>query len=152
MKQLGTLFILLLSQFIVAQNFETTWTGYFSYVSVKSISQGNDKIYVASENAVFTYDLSTQELSTISAINGLSGEAISTIHYSDDTGLLIIGYENGLIEIVIDGEEEVLQVVDILDKQTIPPNQKRINHFNEYQGRIYIATKFGISVYDLENL
>ncbi len=152
MKQLVTIIIFLLSQFIVAQNFENTWTGYFSYVSVKSISQGNDKIYVAAENAVFTYDLSTQEINTISTINGLSGKAISTIHYSEDKGLLIIGYENGLMEIVIDGEEDVLQVVDILDKQTIPPDQKRINHFNEYQGKIYISTKYGISVYDLDGL
>jgi len=152
MKQLVSIFIFLLSQFIVAQNFESTWTGYFSYVSVKSISQGDDKIYVAAENAIFTYDLSTQELNTISTINGLSGEAISTIYYSEDKGLLIIGYENGLIELVIDGEEEVIQVVDILDKQTIPPDQKRINHFNEYQDKIYISTKYGISVYDLDGL
>ncbi|MBV1924328.1 MAG: ABC transporter substrate-binding protein, partial [Flavobacteriaceae bacterium] len=152
MKQLVTISIFLLSHFIVAQNFENTWTGFFSYVSVKSISQGNDKIYVAAENAVFTYDLSTQEISTISTINGLSGKAISTIHYSENNDVLIIGYENGLMEVVIDGEEDVLQVVDILDKQTIPPDQKRINHFNEHNGNIYISTEYGISVYDLERL
>ena len=84
MKQviLGLLF--LFSSLIQAQNFENLWTGYFSYVSVKSISQGNDKIYAASENAIFTYDLSTQELTTISTINGLSGENISTIYYSEN--------------------------------------------------------------------
>jgi hypothetical protein len=151
MKRL-ILILLFLSQGIVSQNFEDTWSGYFSYVSVKSISQGNDKIYAASENAIFTYDLSTQEISTISTINGLSGQQISTIYYSESFGILVIGYENGLMELVIDGNEDILTVVDIIDKQTIPPNKKRINQFNEYNGSLYIATDYGISVFDLSML
>lgn len=146
------LILLFLSQGSFAQNFEDTWSGYFSYVSVKSISQGNDRIYAASENAIFTYDLSTEEINTISTINGLSGQSISTIYYSDTFGILVIGYENGLMELVIDGNEDILTVVDIIDKQTIPPNQKRINQFNEYNGNLYIATDYGISVFDLEML
>ncbi len=149
MKQLGFALIFLQSLFLTAQNFEENWTGYFSYVSVKAISHGNDKIYVAAENAIFTYDLSTQEFNTISTINGLSGKQISTIYYSENFNLLIIGYENGLIEIVKDDEEDVLSVVDILDKPTIPPNIKRINHFYEYNGEVLISTQYGISVYDL---
>ena len=90
MKQLGFALIFLQSLFLTAQNFEESWTGYFSYVSVKAISQGNDKIYVAAENAIFTYDLSTQEFNTISTINGLSGKQISTIYYSENFNLLII--------------------------------------------------------------
>ena len=74
------------------------------------------------------------------------------MYYSPNYNLLVIGYENGLIDIVIDGEENILKVVDILEKPTIPPNRKRINHFNEYNGNLYISTGFGISVYDLERL
>ena len=152
MKQLVRVVLILHIFFLQAQNFENSWTGYFSYVSIKSISQGNDKIYAAAENAIFTYNLSTEEISSISTINGLSGNPISTAYYSENNGLYIIGYENGLIEIVIDGEDNVLKVVDILDKTTIPPNMKTINHFNEYNGRLYISTGFGISVYNLETL
>jgi hypothetical protein len=152
MKYISIVFLFFISSILSAQNFENIWTDYFSYVSIKSISQGDDKIYAASENAVFTYDLSTNEIETISSVQGLSGELISTIHYSAENNLLVRGYENGLIEIVIEGEENILTVVDILDKQTIPPNRKRINHFNEYNGKLYIAAQFGISVYDLELL
>lgn len=152
MKHLIGIVLFLFTTLIQAQNFENLWTGYFSYVSVQSISQGNDKIYAASENAIFTYDLSTQELNTISTINGLAGEDISTIYYSENYNLLVIGYENGLIEVVIDDEENILSVVDILDKPTIPPDKKKINHFNEYNGNLYISTQFGISVFDLAAL
>ncbi len=145
--------ILFLFPFLTsAQNFEDRWTGHFSYVSIKDISQGDNKIFVGAENAIFTYDLTTKEIKTLSTVNGLSGEFITTVHYSEAFNLLVIGYENGLIEIVKEGEEKILKVVDILEKQTIPPNRKRINNFNEYNGNLYIATQYGISVYNLERL
>ncbi|MEM7085664.1 MAG: two-component regulator propeller domain-containing protein [Bacteroidota bacterium] len=146
---LGLFFISLLGH---SQNFENEWTGFFSYASIKAISHGNDQIFAGSENSVFSYDLVSQELSTISTINGLSGENISTIYYSEGFGLLVIGYENGLIDIKIDGEEDILKVVDILEKPTIPPDRKRINDFYEYNGNLYISTQFGISLYDLSRL
>jgi len=152
MKYVVATFLFFLTFYCNAQNFENSWTGYFSYNSVKDISQGNDRVYGASENAIFTYDLSTNETNTISTVNGLSGELISTIHYSEAHNLLVIGYETGLIEIVQDGEENVLTVVDILDKQVIPPDQKNINHFNEYNDLLYISTEYGISVYNLATL
>lgn len=149
-------YLLLLFCFVtinsIAQNFEDSWTGFFSYTSIKGISEGNDKVFVAAENAVFTYDLFSQEVTTIDSVNGLSGELISTIYYSENFGLLVIGYENGLIEIVIDGESDILSVVDILEKTAIPPDRKNINDFFEYNGNLYISTEFGISVYDLAAL
>ncbi len=152
MKRWAIAFLMIFPFLANAQNFEDSWTGHFSYVSVKDISQGDNKIFVGAENAVFTYDLSTNATKTLSTVNGLSGDFISSIHYSEAFGLLVIGYENGLIEIVKNGEENVLKVVDILDKQTIPPDRKRINNFNEYNGKLYIATQYGISVYDLAGL
>lgn len=144
------LFFLVLS--IQAQDFSTLWQGYFSFYNIKDVAVGDNKVYGASENAIFTYDLSTNLIETITTIDGLSGETISTIAYSEAYGTLLIGYENGLIEIVSGPENEILSVVDILDKQTIPPNLKRINHFNVHDGLVYISTDYGISVYNLERL
>ena len=152
MKRRALALLLLIPFLASAQDFSNSWTGHFSYVSVKDIAQGNNKVFVGAENAVFTYDLSTHQIETFSTINGLSGEFITTLYYSETFGLLVIGYESGLIEIVRDGEENVLKVVDILEKQTIPPDRKRINNFNKFDGKLYIATKYGISVYDLARL
>lgn len=152
MKHITLFFLLFVTITGFAQNFEDEWTGLFSYVSVKAISQGNDQIFVGTENAVFSYDLTSLETSTISTVNGLSGEPISSIYYSEGFGLLVIGYETGLIEIKIDGDDNILKVVDILDKPTIPPDTKRINNFYEFNGNLYISAEFGISVYDLSRL
>ncbi|MGK0385513.1 MAG: hypothetical protein ACI849_000115 [Patiriisocius sp.] len=153
MNRILFVFLVFLAPLAMAQNFENLWKDHFSYVSVKDISQGDDRVFVGSDNAIFIYDLSTEEITTLSSVQGLSGESITTIHYSSETDILLIGYEDGLIEVVNVGQEnEVLKVVDIRDKQNIPPNKKRINQFTEFEGKIYISAQFGVSVYDLERL
>lgn len=147
------LFIFFLFPFFqFAQNFSELWTGYFSYFNIKDVVGSGDNIYAASENAIFSYNTQTKEFNEISTINGLSGENISTIYYSDAYKLLVVGYESGLIEIVFDDDENVLSVVDIVGKSTIRRGNKRINHINPYENVIYISTNFGISVFDLERL
>ncbi|MFD2822671.1 two-component regulator propeller domain-containing protein [Lacinutrix iliipiscaria] len=135
-----------------SQDFSNDWEGYFSYLDIADISQSEEKIYAAADNAIFTYDMNTNEIEKISTINGLSGETISAIHYSSNNELLIIGYQNGLMEIVFDDDDDVLTIIDIFEKPTISPENKIINHFNEYNDVVYISTDYGISVYDLNNL
>lgn len=151
MKKLFCVASFLLTASLFSQNFERQWTGYFSFSNIIDVAQGNDKLIAASENAVFSFDFSTKEIETFTTIQGLSGELISTVYYSAGYDLIFIGYENGLIEI-INLDNEVLKVVDILNKPTIPPNKKRINHFYETNGFIYISTDFGISLYDPQRL
>ncbi|NOY48519.1 MAG: ABC transporter substrate-binding protein [Chlorobi bacterium] len=151
-KSAVLIIVALCSVFTRAQDFTALWEGHFSYLNITDVVQGGNKIYAASENAIFSYDITTLQIEKISTVNGLSGELISTIHYSENFNQLIIGYENGLIEVFLADTDEVVTVVDIIDKQTIPPDNKRINHFNEYNGNVYISSDFGISVYDLSRL
>ena len=65
---------------------------------------------------------------------------------------MLIGFENGLMQIYIESSQEIKTIVDILDKPTIPPTDKRINNFNVYNGYAYISTNYGISLYDINNL
>jgi hypothetical protein len=129
-----------------------SWLGHYSYNNIIDISKSSDKIYAASDNAFFTYDLQTNEIAKVSTINGLSGEEIATAVYSESTDKYIIGYTTGLIDIYDGITEEIRRVVDIVDKPTIPPNRKQINHILEYNNTLYIATDYGISLYDVAAL
>ncbi len=151
MKRFLIILICLSPLLIKAQTFENQWAALFSYSNIVDLVEGNDKLIAASDNSVFTYDLITNEIRTITTVQGLSGELISTIYYSENFDIIIIGYSNGLIELILE-DGSILSVIDILNKPTIPPNQKHINHFNEFNGNIYISTDFGISVYDLTAL
>ena len=139
--------LLLISLKGYAQSFENSWVGYFSYNNIFDITEGPDEVIAAAQNAYFKYDLSTMDLETTSSIQGLSGETISAIYYSEANDLTIIGYVNGLIEVVLD-DGEIVTVVDILDKPTIPPDEKRINHFYEFEDILYISSDFGLVTKD----
>lgn len=134
------------------QSFENSWQGHYSYNNVIDLSFSSDKIYAASENAFFTYDLQSNEIGKVSTVNGLSGEAISTAHFSEAAQKYILGYENGLIEVYFEDTKQVQKVVDIVNKPTIPPNRKKLNHILEYNGILYISTNFGISLYNINAL
>ena len=129
-----------------------SWEAYFSYNSIKDIEIGSDIIYAASENAIFTYDPYTNSIETITTIEGLSGDYITTIKYSENYNLLMIGYETGLMEVYDLNTNTVLKVVDILNQITIPPNNRRINDFYEFDNLVYISTNYGISIYDMQSL
>ncbi|GGG21473.1 ABC transporter substrate-binding protein [Dokdonia pacifica] len=152
MKQLYILLIVLFSLPLYSQDFSDEWTGYFSFASVGDIDEGNGRIYAASENAVFIFSTIDGSTITRSTINGLSGNNISSIYYSEAFDTLLVGYENGIIDVIVGNSENVITVVDIFNRVSIPPDRKRINHFTEFNGFVYISTGFGISLYDLGQL
>ncbi len=150
MRYFKQLIVLIFPLCIFSQDFSNQWTGHYSYFNVNDIYVGNDKIYTASENAIFIYDTETGASETISTVNGLSGETISVIYHSSAYDITVIGYENGLVELLLD--DEVRTFIDIVAKPTIPPTQKRINNFFEYQDRLFISTEFGIVEFNLERI
>ncbi len=126
------------------------WKGYFSYNQIKGISESNNKLFAAAENAIFSKDLVSGDVKTFNTIDGLSGETISNIYYSPIFNKTIIGYENGLLIVINEADKSVFKAIGITLKQ-IPANVKKINKFIENAGKLYIATDFGIIQFDLNN-
>ncbi|PRP67516.1 type IX secretion system anionic LPS delivery protein PorZ [Nonlabens agnitus] len=144
------LFLLLFTSLASSQDFSSQWTGLFSFTRIIDIEQTDERIYAASENAVFVYDILSRTFTKITTVNGLSGDPISQIYYRESDDQLVIGYEDGLLQIVQD--DVVLDIVAIRDKQVINPDRKRINEFKANDQLLYIATDFGIAIYDLDRL
>lgn len=142
--------VFLISTSLFAQDYSGKWEGHFSYLNITGIAHNNDQILASAENAIFKYNINTHENTNTSTIHGLTGEAISYYHFSEAHDTSVIGYENGLVEIVT--PENVITVVDILNKPSIAPNVKRINHIYEFNGLVYLSCDFGISTYSLDNL
>lgn len=143
MKIFQFILILFATVFATAQDFPG-WEGHFSYINIGGLSKGNNKIVAAAENAYFNYEPNLEFTSTFSTVNQLSGRKISAILYTEEFNFTLIGYENGLIQIVRDQQNQVLNFVDIVNRVTIAPTQKRINHILEYQDFAYLSTDFGI--------
>ncbi|WP_378180713.1 two-component regulator propeller domain-containing protein [Aquimarina sp. SS2-1] len=150
MRYFQLLLFFFLSFCLFSQDFSNQWTGHYSYFKISDTYAIQNKVYAASENAVFIYDTDTQTSETFSTVNGLSGDVISIIYHSTTYDITVIGYESGLLELIID--DEVRTFIDIADKPTIPPTQKRINHFFENQDTLYVSTGFGIVEFNLDRV
>lgn len=127
------------------------WKGYFSYNDIKDLSESQDILYAASENALFTKNNISGEIKTYNTIDGLSGQTISAMYHSETAKKTVFGYENGLIVVRNEIDGSILNVVDIITK-SIPQNVKKVNHFMEYQGILYVSCDFGIVQYNLTTL
>jgi hypothetical protein len=150
MKKLIFLFLFFSSLSVSAQiDYSDSWEDFYSYNNVKDFVKVNNIIYALVDNAIFTFDENTLEIKKLSSIRGLSGETTSSIHYNATFKRLIIGYQNGLIE-VIDENESVTISSDIINfNQT---GEKSINHISESGNTLYLSTPFAIVEYDIEKL
>lgn len=127
------------------------WKGYFSYNKINDITEANSKFFAAANNALFSQNLATNEIKTTNTIDGLSGETITAVYFSQSTNKTIIGYQNGLLIVLNNNDGSITNIVDIINK-AIPANIKKINHFMEYQGIIYISCDFGIVQFNIATL
>ncbi|WP_373941945.1 hypothetical protein OEG92_00570 [Polaribacter sejongensis] len=150
MKKLFILSILFFSVSFSAQtDYSASWEDFYSYNNVKDFVKVDDVIYALSDNAVFTYDVVTKEIEKLSSVQGLSGETTSSIHYNSAFRRLVIGYENGLVEVV--DEDGIITISsDIVSFNQ--SGEKSINDITEYNGKLYLSTPFAIVVYDIDRL
>ena len=150
MKKLLLLYTLLFSVLFSAQtDYSASWEDFYSYNNVKDFVKVDDVIYALSDNAVFTYNVVTKEIEKLSSVQGLSGENTSSIHYNSDFKRLVIGYENGLVEVV--DEDGIITISsDIVSFNQ--SGEKSINDITAYNGKLYLSTPFAIVVYDIDRL
>ena len=142
------IFILLISQFFFAQQTNQLWKGYFSYNEIVDVESGTDAVFAATQNAVFSKAITSSDLKIFNSINGLKPESITTIHHSQTANKTFAGNTNGLL-LIINSDGSVSTKVDIINEVPVPPNKKKINDFYEHEGKLYIATDYGISVMDI---
>ncbi|MFY0600360.1 MAG: T9SS type A sorting domain-containing protein [Cyclobacteriaceae bacterium] len=137
---------LLLGTLSYSQNIPIgTWRTHYSYTQARILSASKDKIFCAAQNGLFSYDLSDQSLNEISKINGLSDAGISSMAYSEESAILVVGYQSGLIDLIY--ESEVFSIRDIRNLRE--DFDKEIFDIEIHDGFAYAATNIGIIVISL---
>ena len=127
------------------------WRGFFSFNKIKDVTESPTKIMAVSENAFFSKDINTNQLQIINSIDGLKPEDISAVYHSASTNRTFVGSNNGLL-LIINPDGSILYKGGIVEEVPVSPFIKKINHFNEYNGKIYLSCDYGISVFDLTTL
>ncbi|MFD2892128.1 two-component regulator propeller domain-containing protein [Flavobacterium chuncheonense] len=142
--------LLLIGNFLFGQE-NQLWKGYFSYNQIVDLDESVDAIYAGTDNSVFYKKLNDQDVSIYNSVNGLKPESITCVLHSDFLDKVLVGNDNGLL-LVVNSDGSIAQKVDIIEEVPVPASKKKINDLYEYDGKVYVATNYGISVFDLSSL
>jgi ligand-binding sensor domain-containing protein len=151
MKKAVYIFVFFLSQLLFSQQNNQLWKGYFSYNEIIDVEGTTDKIFAATQNTIFSKSIANSELTIHNSVTGFKPEFITAIHHSETTNKIFAGNTNGLL-VIINADGSVTTKVDIINEVPVAPNKKKINDLFEHNGRLYIATDYGISVIDVTTL
>ena len=143
------LFFLMTTTLFSQIDYSDSWEDFYSYNNVKDFYLNNNNIYAVCDNAIFIYNTNTLSYKKLSSVHGLSGETTSSFTYNNITNRIVIGYENGLIEII--NPDGSIHVSDDIVRLNVT-GSKRINHFIQHGTKLYISTAFAVLEYDIEHL
>ncbi|WP_298139919.1 two-component regulator propeller domain-containing protein [Flavobacterium sp.] len=148
--KLSLVLVLFFHCFTYSQS-NSQWNGYFSYNGIKDITQSSSSFFAATENAIFSKNTTTNDISTINSIDGLKADLITSIYRSEAFNVTLVGNSNGLLSI-INSDGTVIPKRGIIDEVPVSPLIKKINNFYEHDSKVYISCDYGISVFDLNTL
>jgi len=146
MKPILFLILLLTSAHIFSQDFGIgMWKEHLPYnnvIKVAKLNGQNGRCYAATKYGVYYYDPEFESLSRMSKGNGLSDFSVSTIGVNQETKTVVIGYENGNLDLIKDGIVRNLNAIKISNII----GDKTIYEMYEYNEFLYLSCGFGIVV------
>lgn len=123
------------------------WRTHFAYGNVTNITQSDNNVFAVATGALFSVSKSDDRLITqYNKITGLSDNVISYIEFDNDNKQLVIGYNNGNIDIL--AGNGVFNIPDYYNK--IMSVNKNINHITIHNNKAYLSCNFGIVVLNLK--
>ena len=131
-----------------SQSLVQKWEGHFSYQYISAITSNENTLITAADNAIFLYDTQTHQRTTLTTIEGLTGESISSLHFDNTNNQLIVGYENGMLSVYSFDDASIYTDVSIYNKTSLSNSKKRINAFEVFDNQLIISCDFGISIYN----
>lgn len=133
---------------MMAQLAPGDWKIHNNYAGVvQKVIDSRHLVTVSSDGNLFTYDKRTGELFGHNTINGLSDINVTNIFRNDERGFVLVCYASGNIDILYD-DGRVINLSDIADATQV--SDKDINDVAFHGSRAYVATAFGLVVFDLD--
>ena len=129
-----------------AQGLVGDWNIYPLYSGeVSYIAESPSMVYYTCSSRLFSYDKESHESYSYNTRNKLSDTNIAGAYYNYDGRYVMLAYDTGNIDLVYD-DGRVVNMPDILNAQLT--YTKGIRDAAFYKGKIYVATDFGLVIFD----
>lgn len=150
-KKIGLLLLALVALTVQSASALGDWRMHPYYVGSKinNIIDTDNKVYYLVGNDLFCYDKTTNANESMNKRANLNDVLITGIYYNYDKKYLVITYLDSNIDIVYD-DGRVFNLPDI--KDAVLTAVKGINDVKFGQDKMFVATEFGMIVYDDETL
>jgi hypothetical protein len=125
------------------------WRHHLPGNQVIAVAETPEQIIGATPYGLFLFHKADNSLEPFNKVHGLNDFRISSMAWSEDRDLIIVGYENGNIDVLTAGRQ-VLNVPDIRVASVM--GSKRINRILALGSTAYLACDFGIVELDLTTL
>jgi len=144
---LGVILLFPLIRIIPQNNIQVgKWRTHFSYNQGEQVAVGNNEVYCIASGNMFSYNKKSNTLNPLGKMEGLSDNQISAIRWSKSTNYLLIGYDNGNIDVL--ENQKITNIPDIKNKLNL--SGKRINHIYVHGDNAYLSCGFGIVCFNLQ--
>ena len=100
-----------------------TFRDHLSFYSCKSVAVTPEYVYAACNSGLLYVDKSDNSTGTFSKVDGLSGTALTRIHYDAASQYLVVAYDDGNLDFIRD--DRITNVSDIKDLKTAFEYQDR---------------------------
>jgi hypothetical protein len=148
MMNIRTLTLLLSISVICSANAQFsigTWRDHLPYQDCIDLCKTEKLIYCATPYSIFSYDPNEDEMVRISKATLLTDIGITAIEYDPTSKLVIVGYENGNIDLL--AGEVGYNIPDIKFSSVI--GDKAIYDILPFGNKAYLSTGFGVVVIDM---
>lgn len=111
----------------------------------ESVIDTPEKVYYLTGGSLYSYDKEYNETLYYTPGTQISDSGIASLHYNTDNHYLMVVYSNGNIDLIYD-DGKVVNMPEI--KTANLTTGKSVNSVFFANNRIYIATEFGLVIYD----
>jgi len=150
-RLINIVFLCIFCQNAVSQNLLApaggTWRIHASYREARICEAAGDYIYAASAGGFFRVLIKTGEVKVLGKLDGFQSIGITTLNYVPELKTLIIGYSNGLIEL-LKNDEQISEITGFSTK--LLQGDKSILHVSVSGEKAIVSTNFGLLEVDLK--
>lgn len=123
-----------------------SWRDHFPYDDCIAVTRSDQKVYAATELGLVSYNTQDNSVERLNKINALTGIGISSLRYSREQDLLVVGYRDGNIDILSDDRTWTLN--DIVNSNILA--SKTVNGIQFQNEFAYLSCGFGVVLLDLD--
>jgi hypothetical protein len=122
-----------------------TWRTHFGYSEAKAVAVAKEKVWCGTSGGLFYLDTEDNSLHTLTKKDGISGFGVSSLAFHAASNSLIVGYEEGYIDLIINNQ--IYNNQDIVKSNVT--GRLAINHIALYKNLGILSCDFGVVVFDI---